>query len=62
MARVKPKIESERDKLLREGRIAARKEMTERFYARTPAWRASHERPGNGVSVPRSDQDTRSNG
>lgn len=56
MARIKPQVESERDRLLREGRIAARREMVARFYARTPAWRASYEQsPGERRVGPTSD-------
>jgi hypothetical protein len=57
VARIKPQVESERDKLLREGRIAARREMVERFHSRTPAWRASYEQsPGEGRVAPTPDE------
>lgn len=47
MARIKPQVEDPREKLLREGRIEARREMTKRFYARTPSWREQHAGPGD---------------
>lgn len=58
MARINLKGESERDKLLREGRLAARREIEERFHSRTPAWRASYEQSPGEVRVgPAVDQD-----
>lgn len=54
------KKESAREKLIREGRLEARRELERRFHARTAAWKKTHEVLEKGVSVPHFDQDKRS--